>query len=313
MPMSYEALKIALVGKDYELQPWEQICEETLEQFNDFLGIDADGSEVSISPMGIAQLSSVQTFTNSPLIDFTRLSPHRNSPRNQRITKITWHHFAGVLSVETVGQILQTRQASYNYGVGSDGRRALYVNERDRAWASSSPSNDNQAIVIGLSNSALAPNWPVSETVIDSAIEVTVDCCKRNGISQLVFDNTPNGSFTYHDMFVTTLCPGPFLRARTQEIIDRINARLQEGEDMSLINEIRKIRGLENVTEAQVAQLIGDAMRASVPTADFNAAIAAGITDGSNNRGLLVRGQGAVMCVRVLNRIMEILNRNNIR
>ena len=39
-------------------------------------------------------------YTNSSLVSFTRISPNRNSPRNQTISKITKHHMAGIMSVE---------------------------------------------------------------------------------------------------------------------------------------------------------------------------------------------------------------------
>lgn len=183
-------------------------------------------------------------FNNSPLVDFRRISPHRNSPRtlsfaNVRQLKFTWHHFAGRLSVETVGQIVQTRQASYNYGIGFDGRIGQYVDDRDRSWASSSRENDHMAITIGLSNETLGPNWTVSDLVIDRAIALTVERCKNYGIKSIRFDGTPRGTFTSHDMFVATLCPGPFLSRRRQEFVDRINHLLNIEEEDVMTQEQR--------------------------------------------------------------------------
>ena len=71
-------------------------------------------------------------YTNSKLVSYKKISPHKTSPRNHKIDTITIHCMAGNLSVETCGNVFQTRQASSNYGIGSDGRIALYVDEKDR-------------------------------------------------------------------------------------------------------------------------------------------------------------------------------------
>ena len=177
----------------------------------------------------------MSNFTNSPLISLTRLSPHRNSPRNQAIRKITIHHFAGNSTIEAVSNFLAqpNRNASYNYGIGSDGRIVLIVNESDRAWASSSPPNDHQAVVIGVANNSGAPDWTVSDTAFNALIDLCVCIINRNqGIVQpngqpgLFYDGTSNGNLTRHNMFTRTTCPGPFLQERFPEIARLVNERL---------------------------------------------------------------------------------------
>ena len=51
-------------------------------------------------------------MSNSKLVNYTKISPHRNSPRNHKIDKITIHHMAGNLTVEQCGNVFQTREAS---------------------------------------------------------------------------------------------------------------------------------------------------------------------------------------------------------
>ena len=67
--------------------------------------------------------------TNSPLIDYVKISPNRTSPRNHKIDTVTIHCMAGNLSVERCGEVFapKARRASSNYGIGSDGRIAMYV------------------------------------------------------------------------------------------------------------------------------------------------------------------------------------------
>lgn len=148
----------------------------------------------------------------------------------QTIKKITWHHMAGNLSVESCGKLWQdpSRRASSNYGIGTDGRIGCYVEEQNRSWCSSSAANDNQAITIEIANDGGAPDWHVSDKAIESAINLTVDVCKRNGIKQLVWTGDANGTFTWHCMFTSTACPGPYLKGKTAWAVDQINQRLAD-------------------------------------------------------------------------------------
>lgn len=172
-------------------------------------------------------------YTNSPLVNMTRISPNRNSPRNQPISKITIHHMAGVNSIETFANIVASpaREMSSNYGIGNDGRIVLTCPESDRSWCSSSPLNDHRAITIEVSNSAVGGDWPIGNAAYNSLIKLCVDICKRNGIKKLYFDGTPNGSLTFHYMFDSTACPGPWIKARAQEICNKVNAQLNATTD----------------------------------------------------------------------------------
>ena len=171
----------------------------------------------------------MSNFTNSPLVVFTRLSPHRNSPRNQRITKITPHHTAGVINIEDLGNWFAqpSTRASSNYGIGSDGRVGMYVEERNRAWTSSSASNDNQAVTIEVSNSSTGGRWPVSDRAFETLLDLCEDICRRNGMSELVYNGTRNGSLTHHRFFANTTCPGPFLLERFPQIAQEVTRRLR--------------------------------------------------------------------------------------
>lgn len=171
-------------------------------------------------------------MSNSALVDYTRLSPNRSHPRNHTIDKITIHHMAGDLSVETCGNLFANpnREASANYGIGSDGRVGLYVDEGDRAWASASPSNDNRAVNIEVANCATGGDWPVSSAAYNRLIDLCVDICQRNGIKALNYTGDADGNLTEHRMFMATACPGPYLHERMPQIAAAVNARLGAAE-----------------------------------------------------------------------------------
>jgi hypothetical protein len=167
-------------------------------------------------------------MSNSSLVSYTKLSPNCDHPRNHAIDKITIHHMAGDLSVETCGNLFANpnREASANYGIGSDGRVALYVDEGDRAWASASSSNDNRAVNIEVANCATGGDWPVSDAAYSKLIDLCVDICQRNGIKALNYTEGADGNLTEHRMFTATACPGPYLHKRMGRIAAEVNSRL---------------------------------------------------------------------------------------
>lgn len=164
-------------------------------------------------------------MSNSPLVDYVLISPHRNSPRNDKIRKITIHHMAGNLSVEECGRLFQTRKASSNYGIGSDGRVGMYVEEKDRSWCSASPWNDHQAITIEVADDT--PDWHVSDVALAKLIDLCVDICVRNDIKELIYTGDTDGNLTRHNMFCATICPAPYLQSKFPWIASEVNRRLR--------------------------------------------------------------------------------------
>lgn len=167
-------------------------------------------------------------MSNSSLVDYKRISPNSTNPRNKKISKITIHHVAGNLTVEQIGGIFAptSRQASSNYGIDSDGRVGMYVEEKNRAWTSGSPANDHQAVTVEVANSKSGNPWPVSDKALAKLIELCVDICKRNGITRLNYTGDATGNLTRHNMFQATACPGPYLQERFPYITDEVNRQL---------------------------------------------------------------------------------------
>ena len=167
-------------------------------------------------------------YTNSPLVDYTRISPNSTNPRKSKIKKIIIHHMAGNLSVETCGNVFAnpSRKASANYGVGTDGRVGLYVEECNRAWTSGNATVDNEGITIEVANDTTGGNWHVSDVALQKTIELCVDICKRNGIEKLNFTGNKNGNLVAHRYYQATQCPGEYLYSKFSYIADEVNKRL---------------------------------------------------------------------------------------
>ena len=167
-------------------------------------------------------------MSNSPLVNYTKISPNRTSPRNHKIDRITIHHMAGNLTVEQCGNVFApaSRKASANYGIGNDGRVGMYVEEKDRSWCSSNSANDHRAVTIEVANSATGEPWPVSDKALNKLVDLCVDICKRNGIPKLVYTGDTRGNLTMHRWFAPTGCPGTYLASKFSWIAEQVNGRL---------------------------------------------------------------------------------------
>lgn len=177
------------------------------------------------------------SFTNSPYVAYTKISPNRNSPRNHKIDTVTIHCVVGQASVERLGEIFArpARQASSNYGIGYDGKVGLYVEEKDRSWCSSSASNDHRAITIEVASDAYPP-YRVTAEAYESLIRLLVDICKRNGIPELrwkadksLIGKVDQQNMTVHRWFAHKECPGDYLYERHYDIANKVNQALGVG------------------------------------------------------------------------------------
>lgn len=179
-------------------------------------------------------------YTNSPLVDYTQISPNRTIGRNHTIDRITPHCVVGQCSVETLGRIFSNKdyEASSNYGIGVDGRIGMYVEEKDRSWCSSSEENDNRAITIECASDINPPN-AFKDVVYNNLIELCVDICKRNGKSKLlwfggkdkVLGYTPKSNemiLSVHRWFSPKSCPGDWMYSRMGDLADKVTARLNK-------------------------------------------------------------------------------------
>lgn len=168
-------------------------------------------------------------MSNSSLVDFRDYSPNHSGLRNEKITKIAIHHTAGVLTAQRIGSVFKSRnrQASCNYGVGSDGKIVLVVDECNRAWTTSSPWCDNRAVTIETSNSQYGGNWPVSDFVLNRLIDLVTDICKRNNIYPCTYTGGRDGVLQKHEWYAQTTCPGPYLGSKFSYIANEVNKRLK--------------------------------------------------------------------------------------
>lgn len=177
-------------------------------------------------------------YTNSSLVSYTKLSPNHSGQRTHSIDRITLHCVVGQLSAESICGCFTSpsRQASCNYGIGTDGRISLCVEEKNRSWCSSSNANDQRAITIECA-SDMSETYAMNDKVYASLISLCTDICRRNGKKKLLWlgdkDKTLNYApksdemvITVHRWFANKSCPGNWLYTRLGDLAAKVTANL---------------------------------------------------------------------------------------
>ena len=174
-------------------------------------------------------------MSNSSLVVYKKISPNKTSPRNHKIDTLAIHCMVGQLTAESCGSIFakSSSKASSNYGVDKDGRIAMYVEEKDRSWCTSSAAVDNRAITIEVASDTKDP-YRVNDVAYNSLIELCVDICKRNNIKKLVWSTDKNtrvnhlngANMEVHRDHSYKSCPGDYLYNRMGDIANKVNERL---------------------------------------------------------------------------------------
>ncbi|CUX19083.1 N-acetylmuramoyl-L-alanine amidase [Clostridium sp. C105KSO13] len=176
-------------------------------------------------------------YTNSPLVVYTGLSPNHSGQRTHSIDRITPHCVVGQLSAETICACFPAgRDASCNYGIGTDGRVSLCVEEKNRSWCTSSSANDQRAITIECASDKTEP-YAMTDAVYATLIKLCTDICKRNGKKKLLWFADKNKTLNYapksdemvitvHRWFANKSCPGDWLYARLGDLAAKVTAAL---------------------------------------------------------------------------------------
>lgn len=178
---------------------------------------------------------------NSSLVTYTKLSPNYTSGR-VNYTRITPHCIVGQLTAKQCGDIFtpRSRKASSNYGIGKDGEVAMYVEEKNRSWCSSSAANDTRAITIECACDLTSP-FAMNDKVWNTLIRLCADICRRHGKNKLLWLGSKTAALNYvpksnemvltaHRWFNNTACPGDWLYGREGSLASQVNAVLSGSE-----------------------------------------------------------------------------------
>lgn len=177
-------------------------------------------------------------YTNSSMVSYTRISPNHSGQRTHSIDRITPHCVVGQLSAESICGCFTSpsRQASCNYGIGTDGKVSLCVEEKNRSWCSSSNANDQRAVTVECASDKTEP-YAMNSRVYDSLVKLCTDICRRNGKKKLLWLGDRNKTLNYtpkpdemvltvHRWFANKSCPGNWLYSRLGDLSAKVTAAL---------------------------------------------------------------------------------------
>ena len=200
-------------------------------------------------------------YTNSSLVTYTKLSPNHSGTRTHSIDRITPHCVVGQLTAESIcGCFISTaRQASCNYGIGTDGKVALCVEEKNRSWCSSSNANDQRAVTIECASDLTAP-YAMNSKVYDSLVKLCTDICKRNGKKKLLWLGDKDKTLAYtpkpdemiltvHRWFANKSCPGAWMFARMGDLAAKVTAALGGSSDKPSPEPVKPAAHPEKLTD----------------------------------------------------------------
>lgn len=176
-------------------------------------------------------------MSNSSLVSYTGLSPNHSGKRTHSIDRITPHCVVGQLSAESICACFPAgRDASCNYAIGTNGKIALCVEEKNRSWCSSNEANDQRAVTIECASDKTAP-YAMNNKVYQSLINLCVDICKRNGKTKLIWFGDKSKTLNYspksnemvltvHRWFANKSCPGDWLYSRLGDLAAQVTKKL---------------------------------------------------------------------------------------
>ena len=221
------------------------------------------------------------TYTNSPLVVYTRLSPNHSGQRTHTIDRITPHCVVGQCTAESLGTLFAdpSRQGSSNYGIGKNGRVGLYVEEKNRSWCSSSNENDQRAVTVECASDTAEP-YTMNAAVYETLIRLCTDICKRNGKKKLLWFGDKDKTLNYipaademvitvHRWFSNRSCPGTWLYSRLGDLANKVTAALADPVPAKTETSTEKKKYYRVQIGAFTAKANADAMLKKVKSAGF--------------------------------------------
>lgn len=186
-------------------------------------------------------------MSNSSLATSHYWAKNKSSRNGQKIKHVIIHHMAGNLDARGCYNVWKSRQGSAHYCISKSGQIGQCVDEAYRAWSVANAKWDSKSVAIECANSSGSPSWKVSDATIKSLIKLVADICKRNGIKKCTYTGDTSGTLLMHCWFMSTNCPGPYLKKQFSYIAKEVNKIL--GAKTTLT--VDGIFGAQSISRAQ--------------------------------------------------------------
>lgn len=162
-------------------------------------------------------------MSNSSLATSHYWTANKSSRNGAKIQHVIVHHMAGNLNAKQCYNIWKTRQGSAHYCIDSKGNIGQCIDEKYRAWSVANGYWDSRSVAIECANNSGSPNWTISDATMKSLIKLIADICKRNGIKKCTYTGNSQGVLMMHCWFMSTSCPGPYLKKKFNYICTEVN------------------------------------------------------------------------------------------
>lgn len=144
-----------------------------------------------------------------------------------RIEGIVVHHGA-TTSLDSIGSSFARagRNGSAHYGIVGN-QVHQYADEASTTWHCNNWFGNTRTVSIETTNSTGAPNWEIAPDTFETLVKLVADIAKRNNLGKLWINPKVDMPVLsgHKDWYgASTVCPGPSLYPRLQEIADRANA-----------------------------------------------------------------------------------------
>lgn len=168
-------------------------------------------------------------MANSPLVTYQYLGHGKYNARRNPISGICIHDLSAVGDFDLITTTIGTFNVSWNYGINSYGKVGMFAEESQAAYSTGSPDNDDKCVNIVVCNNSEGPEWTISPRAYSTLIELCADICKRNNITQLIYDRkNPRCNLTIHKWFNPNVnCPGKYILDRMKDIQDEVNSKIK--------------------------------------------------------------------------------------
>lgn len=111
----------------------------------------------------------------------THFTPYR---AGHKIKCVVIHHNAGILDIDQIWQVWQTREASAHYQVCVDGTIGQLVYDEDTAWHAANLTRNQESIGVEHSNSTGGPGWEISEKTREEGAHLVAAICVKYGLGR---------------------------------------------------------------------------------------------------------------------------------
>jgi peptidoglycan hydrolase-like protein with peptidoglycan-binding domain len=154
------------------------------------------------------------------------------SRKGQAINGVVIHHVAGTNGLSYVANA-NSRNSHPTYHIANSGAVTGIVNPERRPY-STGGDPDSSAVSFEIDNSSVGGDWPISPAALEALIDVIVFHASispraNRGFAKNIKNQVQREFFiAWHQQYVATACPGPFVISQLDYIVAECNRRASQ-------------------------------------------------------------------------------------